>query len=416
MIGAIWRRIRRGVVETRSVIVTAVRGVITNRMRAFLSTLGVAIGVCTIMAINTMTEGMRVNFGQQVAQLGANTLYVARRPFMMRGDWWRYRNRPRINKRDIAALREQADLLTAIAPMAFGRAEVSFRSDTLSEVDVRGTTDEFIDTSNIKIESGRFLSPIDVEINNPVAVIGSDVRDGLFRGADPIGAHIRVGTQRYQVIGLLKTQGKAFGQPLDKQVIIPIDNFQVQFGRMRDLMIAAATRPENMSAAEEQVIEVLRRARGLDAATDDNFSVNKQSALVKMFESETKTLFGVAFAVGLITLIVGGIGVMNIMMVAVTERTREIGVRRALGARRRTILMQFLLEASLVAMVGGAIGTVSGIGLAKVLALISPMSAATSTQAALWGLLISGGVGLISGAWPAWRAARLDPIESLRYE
>jgi putative ABC transport system permease protein len=207
-----------------------------------------------------------------------------------------------------------------------------------------------------------------------------------------------------------------FGQSMDNLVIIPIGRFGQLFGTHRNLSIAVNAPAERMNEAEEQIIEVLRRHRALAAMDEENFSVNKQSELVKLFQERTQTLFGVALAVGLITLIVGGIGVMNIMLVAVTERTREIGVRRALGARRRTILLQFLSESVMVTLVGGAIGTAIGLGGARLIEQVTPLSAEISPQAALLGLIFSGFVGLLFGTWPAYRAAQLDPIESLRYE
>ncbi len=399
-----------------STVSMAATGISRHRMRAFLSTLGIAIGVATLMTIQSMTQGFTQSFAQQLATMGANTLYISKAPFFQRGDWWDFRNRPRINLKDARALREHATILTAVAPMVFSTADVSLQGEHLANVAVRGTNSDYSITANIKIAQGRFLSPLEGEMDRPVVVIGSEVRERLFRNGDAMGARIIVGNRPFTVIGVLTQMGTSFGQSLDNQVIIPVESFNRQFGSKRGMLITVAAPPERLTAAEDQVTEVMRASRGLTGDQPDNFAINRQSEIVKLFEEETSVLFWVSRIVGGITLVVGAVGVMNIMLVAVTERTREIGVRRALGARRRRILAQFLLEAIMVTMVGGAIGTAAGLGLAWLLAQTTPVAAAASIQLGIMGLAISGAVGLVAGVWPAWRAAHLDPIESLRYE
>jgi putative ABC transport system permease protein len=416
ILGAALRRVRRLRVETTASAMTAVRGIAANRMRAFLSTVGIAIGVATLMTIYGLVSGLTTSFTRQLAGLGSDTMYITSRPWVIRGDWWRYRNRPPITREDVAALRRRGHLLGAVAPVAGSVAEASYRSERIAMVDVRGTTSEFIDTSTLATATGRFLSPLEGESASHVAVIGSEVAARLFKGADPLGARISLGAQRFTVIGVLVPQGKAFGRSQDNLVIIPIGTFGRLWGARRDLAIAVTASPDAHFQAEDQIVEILRRQRGVAPGDDDSFSINRQSELLKIFNQETKALFGVAIAIGLITLLVGGIGVMNIMLVAVTERTREIGVRRALGARRRTILLQFLTEAALVTLAGGAIGTAIGVLASRVIDRVTPVSAELSPTAVAGALVFSALIGLGFGTWPAYRAAHLDPIDALRYE
>ena len=206
------------------------------------------------------------------------------------------------------------------------------------------------------------------------------------------------------------------GMNMDANVIVPYTTFLRDLGSKRSIVIAVAGDPENLEALEDELVGILRRVRRVPPDRKDDFALNRQEQILKLYGQLTGALYGVAVGVGLITLVVGGIGIMNIMLVSVTERTREIGVRRALGARRRTILLQFLIESSVVAALGGAVGTALGLGVAQLVALVTPLAAAVTPSAVALGLGFSAAVGLAFGSWPAWRAARLDPVEALRYE
>jgi len=410
------RALGRFGVEAATSTVTAVRGIAANRMRAFLSMIGIAIGVATLTTIYGLVSGLTTQFTSQVSALGSNTMYVTRRPWVIRGDWWEYRNRPPITRSDVAALRRGAAHLAAIAPVASAAAEVSYRDERVGGVQVRGTTSEFLEISTLKLERGRSLSAVESARDSQVAIIGSEVAERLFPDGSPLGERILLGPHRFTVIGVLAPQGKSFGRSQDSVVIIPIEAFGRIYGMQRDMLIVASAEPGHLHEAEDEIVDVLRRSRSLPPETANTFSVNRQSELLKMFEQETAALFGVAIVIGLITLLVGGIGVMNIMLVAVTERTREIGVRRALGARRRTILMQFLVESALVTMIGGSIGTLLGVVTSSIIDQIAPIHAELTTSAIVASIVFSAAIGLAFGTWPASRAARLDPIESLRFE
>ncbi|WP_224241431.1 ABC transporter permease [Hyalangium gracile] len=388
-----------------------------NRMRTVLTTVGIGIGVATLLAIVGIIQGLNSSFDKQLATIGANTLFVSKFPWVMSGDWWVYRNRKNFTLPQVEQIRAQSSYVTAISPIVGRAADVAHGSEQLSTVGVNGVKSEYLVISGYEVVQGRFITEADDETTRPVAVLGADVASGLFPNISPIGQTIRIENRPFQVVGTLSRKGKLLDNNQDLVVMLPFKTFYAVFGKQRPFSISmAVTSAEDVKKAEDQLVGIMRRLRGTPPGEPDDFAINRPEMLANTYQQLTGALYGVAVGVGLITLLVGGIGIMNIMLVSVRERTREIGIRRALGARKRTIVVQFLMEASAVSAVGGALGTLVGLGLAKVVSLITPLAADVQVLTVVGGVGFAAVVGLLFGIWPAARAANLDPVEALRYE
>jgi putative ABC transport system permease protein len=390
-----------------------------NRLRTLLTTVGITIGVSTLLAILGIIDGLDASFQKQLSSLGTQSLYVSKRKFGPSNDA-EWRQRKDIDLEQVEAVREGCTYCTAVAPSAFWTVDVSFLDATINSVQVTGTTEEYIELSSYTLSRGRFLTNVDDAAQKAVVVLGADIAESLFPVSDPIGATVRLDDKPFRVVGTLERRGRFMDANWDKAVVVPLRTLRGYFGagqRGRGLMfIASVDRPENMDKAEGEIAGILRRVRKTPPDKPDDFAINRPEQLLELYEDLTGGLKGVAVGIGLITLIVGGIGIMNIMLVSVRERTREIGIRRALGARRRTIVLQFLIEAVAVSGVGGAIGTAVGLSAAKVISMVTPLAAAVEVGTVLGGVGFAAVVGLLFGIWPAARAANLDPVEALRYE
>jgi len=414
------RALRRVGAELSESLRIALGALTGHRLRTTLTTLGIVIGVTTVIAIVAIIQGLDRSFESQVANLGTHTLYVDKWKWLnLSGDWWMMRNRKPLTRLELGAVQRESAVAVAVAPSTWVRATVQRGNREVTSVLVNGTNSQYLATGGGNVREGRFLVESDVELARPSAVVGADVADQLFPGWEPgavIGQRILVSGRPFAVVGLMERRGRFLGMAMDNNVLLPFSAFERIFGSKRSITIAVAAPPGRLSELEDELTGILRRARTVPPGKPDDFTLNRQEQFLKVYQGLTRALYGVAMGVGLITLVVGGIGIMNIMMVSVHERTREIGVRRALGARRRTILAQFMIEASLVSALGGAIGTGLGLAAAQLVALLSPLAAAVTPSAVALGLGFSAAVGLLFGSWPAWRAAHLDPVEALRWE
>ena len=400
-----------GVIEALRLAVAAL---FANKLRGSLTTLGVIIGVATVMVISAVIAGLDAGFATQIEGIGSNVLYVQKYPWMPTQDWWNLRNRKNIGWDEYNAVAAQAKTVETVAPAVYAPARLTYGGRWLEGVAVTGTTESYRDVIGLDPARGRFLVRPDVHYRKAHCVIGAGIAKDLFGSEGALGKRIKIAGLPYLVVGILPEQGEILGFDRDTQVYIPIGAFERQFGgwRSMDVMIKVFS-PAQLNEARDELTGILRRVRHLAPADKDDFAINEQSLLTDLYRSLTAALYTTATLIGGISLLVGGIGIMNIMLVAVTERIREIGIRKAVGARRLHILGQFLLESIVVSSLGGVLGVLFGFLLSWVLDATTPLAAAVTPGGILLGLTFSMTVGVIFGVYPAARAAGLDPVEAL---
>ncbi len=386
----------------------------SNKIRSILTTLGIVIGVTTVVLMIIIVQGLNQSFKGEISILGSNTIYIQKWPWADT-DWWDVRKWPEIGDKEYRALKNSTTLATHVVPFVETRRPVAFQERRLGRVSINGTADGYEDISTFSPAYGRFVSPMDVHRNRSVAVIGETIREELFPYRNPIGQRIKIGPHSFRVVGVLEKQGTIFGQSLDEVIYIPYGTLLKKFGRRRGWSIIVAV--DDVTQLEELEIEsrgIVRKARRLKPWDKDNFSLNQQSQILDFYNKITSGVYAGGIMIASIALLVGGIGIMNIMLVSVTERTHEIGIRKAIGAKRSDILWQFLTESAFICSVGGVIG----IGVAYILGRIIDQFLPTAMP--MWVVFLALGfsatVGLFFGIWPASKAARMNPIEALRYE
>jgi putative ABC transport system permease protein len=390
-----------------------------NPLRTLLTLLGIVIGVTTVIAMMALIEGLRLKVNKDLSMLGANTFEVSKWPSGFgRVNWRKYAMRKNLLVDDARAIQEVCPSVgTVSASDSTGGQRIATASlETRPSVSVRGATAEYIDTSGITVSAGRFFSPLDVVDGRAVAVVGMDVVDTLFPGMEPIGQQLRVKGRPFTVVGVLQRRGSFLGMmSMDNELIVPLSAYGVLFGTNSSLDVGVqATSPELMSKAQEEVRSLMRRRRDVAPLAPDDFEITTNESMTETFNSLSQVITVASFGVCLLSLVVGGIGILNIMLVSVTERTREIGIRKALGARKARILGQFATEAVLMALIGGAIGVGLGYGLAFLMRWMLGFNTVVPPWAVALSLGMSSGVGLLFGIYPAARAARLDPVEAMR--
>jgi putative ABC transport system permease protein len=408
------------------VITTALEQIRVNKLRSFFTLLGIIVSVAFLVAVVAIISGMNFYVKENLsnAVIGANTFQVRRTPIrigLFDDEVGRkLQKRPRITESDasavIAAVPEAAAVsLQSGWPTPI--ADIVWRTKTQADVVILGVTAPYQIVQDYVFASGRPISDMDVREHRPVAVIGADVAEKLFENVDPVGQDVRIVGQRFTVIGTIAKKGRVLGQSFDGFVLLPLPNFEMIYGRRKTTTISVKMPAADLVASGMQrAEEAMRIAHRLRPGDEPNFSVETADALVEFWKNLTRILFSVIPAIVAIGVVVGGIVIMNIMLMSVTERTREIGVRKALGAKPGDIRRQFLVEAVVLATIGGLCGVAAGWGLAGLVSFASPLPARVSLWSVTLALALGAGVGVLFGVYPASRAAQLDPIDALRAE
>lgn len=406
-------------------IFIALRSLVTNKLRSILTLIGVIIGVMTVIAITSIIAGMNKYVADQLSAVGSDTFFIDKWGLIMSDDeWWEALKRKSITLDDMETIRDNCTDCDKVGAIADTRKRVKRGADHLEDVRISGVTANVIDIIDIKLEQGegRYVSKFEEEHNRAVAFIGWEIKDKLFPFVDPIGKEIKISNKKFKIVGIAQKRGSFLGQSRDNFVHIPVTTFFKHFGRRRygrelsvEIIVKALTF-ESLNEAMDEARVILRARRRVPYHKKDDFGMMTAETLMDLYRQFTSTAYLTMIGISSIALVVGGIVIMNIMLVSVTQRTREIGIRKALGARRRDLLWQFLVESVTLALVGGVVGILLGLGAGKIVAMNSPLPASVDPLWITIGLFLAISVGLIFGVYPAVKAARLDPIEALRYE
>lgn len=404
--------------ELKEGVIFSLKAIKANKARSMLTTLGIVIGVCSVALMATAINGIDRAFEQGISALGADNLYIDKWAWFSDEEWWKVRNRRNLTMEDYEEYKSLAKKPKAVAPTLWISCKVQYNGHYIEDTLVTGTTAGYLDTTNFDFAQGRFFTEIEGQGARDVAVVGSEIIDNLFKHINPIDQYIEINQIKFKIVGVLKKQGSNLLGNFnpDKQVYIPIGAAFKYFSSNRQ-SIAIVVRAQGTAQVKETVEEaeeMMRRVRGLKYNQENNFSINQQEGLMSNYNKTVGVIKMVGFFVTGLSLLVGAIGIMNIMFVSVKERTKEIGIRKAIGAKKRTILSQFLVEAALICLMGGLIGLVLAIVFSMGIDKFLPTRVQMDTV--FLAIIVSILTGLISGFVPAYTAAKMDPVEALRYE
>lgn len=400
----------------------ALSAIRTNKMRSFLTVLGVLVGVASVIGMVSIITGLNQSMANQIESLGSNVIYISQYEMVhFGGTSAEERKRKDITVEHAEAIRSYCPSVGAVSPenhyWARGGNKVKYEDNKANRPAVVGVVPDYEVVNNCFAVEGRFFTEGNINFRAHVTVLGNDVKDALFPNLDPLGKEIRINSKKFTVIGVMEQKPKFLGETQDNYVLIPLSTFKRMYPEDKALTLLARPKsPELTEKAIDEIRQLLRRMRGVPYDQPDDFAISTQEDLMDMYNKITGAIYLVMVVISSIGLLVGGVGVMNIMLVSVTERTREIGIRKAVGAKKRNILWQFLIEAMTLSGSGGILGIVIGLLLGEFVAVVSPLPAGVSVFWIILGFSFSVSVGLIFGIYPAYRAARLDPIVSLRYE